>query len=148
MSLRYQPPKFQQFDGKGNPKQHIIHFIETCENTGSRGDQLVRQFVRSLKGNAFNECKRLEEAEKVEDPNYCKHHRVISYLVEKCLVLKELILRLARKKKIELDLEKVAQTNHATMMIMLKAPPLRMIFEQRESLVQFGTFEPIVVQFY
>jgi len=26
----YQPPNFQQFDGKGNPKQHIAHFIETC----------------------------------------------------------------------------------------------------------------------
>ncbi|KAA0056779.1 retrotransposon gag protein [Cucumis melo var. makuwa] len=37
----------------GNPKQHIAHFVETCENAGSRGDQLVRQFIRSLKGNAF-----------------------------------------------------------------------------------------------
>ena len=53
MPLGYQPPKFQQFDGKGNPKQHIAHFVETCENEGLRGDQLVRQFVRSLKGNAF-----------------------------------------------------------------------------------------------
>ncbi|KAA0056741.1 ty3-gypsy retrotransposon protein [Cucumis melo var. makuwa] len=53
MPLGYQPPKFQQFDGKGNPKQHIAHFVETCENAGSRGHQLVRQFVRSLKGNAF-----------------------------------------------------------------------------------------------
>ncbi|KAA0067357.1 retrotransposon gag protein [Cucumis melo var. makuwa] len=32
MSFAYQPPKFQQFDGKGNPKQHIAHFVETCEN--------------------------------------------------------------------------------------------------------------------
>ncbi|KAA0065856.1 ty3-gypsy retrotransposon protein [Cucumis melo var. makuwa] len=53
MPLGYQPLKFQQFDGKGNPKQHIAHFVETCENAGSRGDQLVRQFVRSLKGNTF-----------------------------------------------------------------------------------------------
>ncbi|KAA0063065.1 retrotransposon gag protein [Cucumis melo var. makuwa] len=42
MPLGYQPPKFQQFDGKGNLKQHIAHFVETCENAGSRGDQLVR----------------------------------------------------------------------------------------------------------
>ncbi|KAA0065851.1 retrotransposon gag protein [Cucumis melo var. makuwa] len=41
MSLEYQPSKFQQFDGKGNPKQHIAHFVETCENAGSRGDHLV-----------------------------------------------------------------------------------------------------------
>ncbi|KAA0063928.1 ty3-gypsy retrotransposon protein [Cucumis melo var. makuwa] len=53
MPLGYQPPKFQQFDGKGNPKQHIVYFVKTCENVGSRGDQLVRQFVRSLKRNAF-----------------------------------------------------------------------------------------------
>ncbi|TYK23212.1 ty3-gypsy retrotransposon protein [Cucumis melo var. makuwa] len=38
---------------KGNPKQHIVHFVETCENAGSRGDQLVRHFVGSLKGNAL-----------------------------------------------------------------------------------------------
>ena len=53
MTIGCQPPKFQQFDRKGNPKQHITHFVETCENVGSRGDQLVRQFVRSWKGNAF-----------------------------------------------------------------------------------------------
>ena len=53
MSLGYQPSKFQQFDGKGNPKQHIAYFIETCKNAGSKGDQLVRMFVQSLKENAF-----------------------------------------------------------------------------------------------
>ncbi|KAL0340429.1 UNVERIFIED_CONTAM: hypothetical protein Sradi_4559700 [Sesamum radiatum] len=50
----YQPPKFQQFDGKGNPKQHVAHFVETCNNAGIYGDHLVKQFVRSLKGNAFD----------------------------------------------------------------------------------------------
>ncbi|KAM1474559.1 hypothetical protein ACFX2I_030556 [Malus domestica] len=29
MPMGYQPPKFMQFDGKGNPKQHIVHFVET-----------------------------------------------------------------------------------------------------------------------
>ena len=53
MSLGYQPPKFHQFDGKENPKQYITRFVETYENEGPRGDQLVRQFVRCLKGNAF-----------------------------------------------------------------------------------------------
>ncbi|KAL0463424.1 UNVERIFIED_CONTAM: hypothetical protein Slati_0230000 [Sesamum latifolium] len=38
----YQPPKFQQFDGKGNPKQHVAHFIETCNNAGTYGDHLVK----------------------------------------------------------------------------------------------------------
>lgn len=48
----YQPPKFQQFDGKGSPKQHVAHFVETHKNVGTQGDLLVRQFVRSL--NAYD----------------------------------------------------------------------------------------------
>ncbi|KAA0041621.1 retrotransposon gag protein [Cucumis melo var. makuwa] len=39
---------------KGHPKQHVAHFIETCETAGTRGDLLVKQFVRTLKGNAFD----------------------------------------------------------------------------------------------
>ncbi|KAL0340286.1 UNVERIFIED_CONTAM: hypothetical protein Sradi_4545400 [Sesamum radiatum] len=54
MPMGYQPPKFQQFDDKGNPKQHVVHFVETCNNAGTYGDHLVKQFVRSLKGNAFD----------------------------------------------------------------------------------------------
>ncbi|KAL4625463.1 hypothetical protein ACB092_05G028000 [Castanea dentata] len=50
----YQPPKFLQFDGKGNPKQYVAHFVETCENAGTQGGLFVKQFVRSLKGNAFD----------------------------------------------------------------------------------------------
>ncbi|KAM1220086.1 hypothetical protein ACFX13_047931 [Malus domestica] len=53
MPRGYQPLKFMQFDGKGNPKQHFAHFIETCNNAGTEGDYLAKQFVRSLKGNAF-----------------------------------------------------------------------------------------------
>ncbi|KAM0990477.1 hypothetical protein ACFX2C_008989 [Malus domestica] len=49
----YQPPKFMQFDGKGNPKQHVAHFVETCNNAGTERNNLSKQFVRSLKGNAF-----------------------------------------------------------------------------------------------
>ncbi|PHU09005.1 Delta-1-pyrroline-5-carboxylate synthase [Capsicum chinense] len=54
MSIAYQSPKFQQFDGKGNPKQHIAHFFETCSSAGTHDDLLVKQFVRSLKSNAFD----------------------------------------------------------------------------------------------
>ncbi|KAM1304810.1 hypothetical protein ACFX2F_022420 [Malus domestica] len=53
MPMGYQPLKFMQFDGKGNPKQHVAHFVETCNNAGTEGDYLAKQFVRSLKGNAF-----------------------------------------------------------------------------------------------
>ncbi|XP_070056829.1 uncharacterized protein [Nicotiana tomentosiformis] len=54
MPTNYQPPKLHQFDGKGNPRQHIAHFIEIYSNDGTHGDLLVKQFVRSLKGNAFD----------------------------------------------------------------------------------------------
>ncbi|KAL0405437.1 UNVERIFIED_CONTAM: hypothetical protein Slati_3857600 [Sesamum latifolium] len=40
-------------EAEGNPKQHVAHFVETCNNAGTYGDHLVKQFVRSLKGNAF-----------------------------------------------------------------------------------------------
>ncbi|KAH0686350.1 hypothetical protein KY284_016903 [Solanum tuberosum] len=49
----YQPPKLQQFDGNGNPKQYVAHFVETCNNAGTYGNYLVKQFVRSLTGIAF-----------------------------------------------------------------------------------------------
>ncbi|KAL0349739.1 UNVERIFIED_CONTAM: hypothetical protein Sradi_4123100 [Sesamum radiatum] len=42
MPMGYQPPKFQQFDGKDNPKQHVAHFVETCNNAGTYGDHLVK----------------------------------------------------------------------------------------------------------
>jgi len=45
MPYGYQPPKFNQFDRRGNPKQHVAHFIETCNNAGTDGDLLVKQFV-------------------------------------------------------------------------------------------------------
>ncbi|KAA0043322.1 uncharacterized protein E6C27_scaffold110G002330 [Cucumis melo var. makuwa] len=340
----YQPPKFQQFDGKGNPKQHVAHFIETCETAGTRGDLLVKQFVRTLKGNAFDwytdlepesidsweqlerdflnrfysirrivsmieltatkqrkgepvidyinrwralsldckdrltelsavemytqgmhwglmyilqgikpctfeeletrahdmelsianrgnndllvsevrkekkevkstqkvlkgatkeamvvsttplklvskekkiekrqdegekrhptlnerqekiypfpnsdlpdmldqllekqlvqlpECKRPVEMGRVNDPNYCKYHRVISHPVEKCFVLKELILKLALDKKIELELDDVAQTNHAAVIIQSDSR-----LSAIGSLIQFGSLEPVVI---
>ena len=54
MPAGYQPPKFQQFEGKGNPKQYVAHFVETYNNAGTYGDYLIKQFVLSLKGNAFD----------------------------------------------------------------------------------------------
>ncbi|KAI5312254.1 hypothetical protein L3X38_041427 [Prunus dulcis] len=38
MPMGYQPPKFMQFDGKGNPKQHVAYFIEMCNNAGTNDD--------------------------------------------------------------------------------------------------------------
>ncbi|TYK18366.1 ty3-gypsy retrotransposon protein [Cucumis melo var. makuwa] len=71
----YQPPKFQQFDGKGNPKQHITHFVETYMLEQVIEKQLIQ----------LPECKRPEQARKVDDPNYYKYDRIISHPVEKVL---------------------------------------------------------------
>jgi hypothetical protein len=54
MSTNYKPLKFQQFDGKGNLRQHVAHFIETCNNANTYGDLMVKQFVRSTKGNVLD----------------------------------------------------------------------------------------------
>ena len=54
MPTSYQPSKFQQFDGKENPFQHISHFEKTYNNAGTYDDLMVKQFVRFLKGNAFD----------------------------------------------------------------------------------------------
>ena len=49
MPIVHQSPKLQQFDGRGNPRQHIAHFVETNSSAGTHDDLLVKQFVRSLK---------------------------------------------------------------------------------------------------
>ncbi|KAA0033277.1 ty3-gypsy retrotransposon protein [Cucumis melo var. makuwa] len=136
MSNGYQPPKFQQFDRKGNPKQHVDHFIETYETAHDgayehktkkgQGEPVIDYINRwrslsldyMLKQLLENQpiqlpkCKRPEQAGKIDDPNYCKYHRVISHPIEKCFMLKELILKLAHEKNIKLDIDEVAQSNH------------------------------------
>ncbi|KAK4394092.1 hypothetical protein Sango_1880000 [Sesamum angolense] len=52
--MGYQLPELQQFDGRGNLKQHIANFIKTCNNANTDGDILVKQLIRLLKGNTFN----------------------------------------------------------------------------------------------
>ncbi|KAI5342011.1 hypothetical protein L3X38_009886 [Prunus dulcis] len=60
------------------------------------------------------ECKRPEEMNRVNDPKFCKYHRIVSHPVEKCFVLKELIMNLARQGRIELDVDEIADANIAT----------------------------------
>ena len=54
MHCGFQPPKFHQFDGKGNPKQHVVHFIEIYNNVGTDSDLMIKQFVQTLKDIAFD----------------------------------------------------------------------------------------------
>ncbi|KAM1932935.1 hypothetical protein ACFX15_017309 [Malus domestica] len=43
------------------------------------------------------ECKRPEEMNCVNDPRYCKYHRIVSHSVGKFFVLNELIIKLAQQ---------------------------------------------------
>ncbi|KAM1038010.1 hypothetical protein ACFX2I_032632 [Malus domestica] len=60
------------------------------------------------------ECRRMEEKNHTDSPRYCKFHRFISHLKEKCFVLKDLIMKLTQKGIIELDLEDVVKSNYTT----------------------------------
>ena len=35
-------------------RQHIAHFVETCNNVDTYGNLMVKQFMCSLKGNTFD----------------------------------------------------------------------------------------------
>ncbi|XP_020685009.1 uncharacterized protein LOC110101440 [Dendrobium catenatum] len=48
------PPSFKNFDGTGNPKQHLAHFRASCCNAGGSDALLFRQFVSSLSWIAFD----------------------------------------------------------------------------------------------
>ncbi|KAM1887823.1 hypothetical protein ACFX13_046022 [Malus domestica] len=72
-------------------------------------DDLLDKKVISLP-----ECKRPEEMNRTDNPRYCKFHRFISHPTEKCFVLKDLIMKLAQKGIIELDLDEVAKSNYTT----------------------------------
>ncbi|KAM2292456.1 hypothetical protein ACFXTI_027193 [Malus domestica] len=72
------------------------------------------------------ECKRPEEMNRINDPKYCKNHRIVSHHVGKCFVLKELIMKLAQQGRIELDLEDTAATHTTT--------------------IAFGSFDPVLLQ--
>ncbi|GAA0159755.1 hypothetical protein LIER_16461 [Lithospermum erythrorhizon] len=50
MPKGYRPHKLQHFDETGNSKQHIAHFVKTCNNAGTEGDEMVKKFLCSLKG--------------------------------------------------------------------------------------------------
>uniref|UniRef100_A0A2N9G8H6 Retrotransposon gag domain-containing protein n=1 Tax=Fagus sylvatica TaxID=28930 RepID=A0A2N9G8H6_FAGSY len=94
------------------------------------------------------ECKRPEEMGRTNDPKYCKYHRVVSHTVEKCFVLKDLILRLAKEGKILLDLDEAVGSNHATFTFGSPSPtktqsPLMSTPGASCKRIQFRTLEPV-----
>ena len=93
------------------------------------------------------ECKRPKEMGEVDDPNYCKYHRIISHPIQKCFVLKELIMKLAKKRKIDLDFNDVAQSNLATFSCGLPICMSPTIKQGADTMfIQFGSLKPVPVQ--
>ena len=116
---------------------------ERQENVYHFPDSVLLDMLEQLLGKQLiqlPECKQPAEMGRVNDPNYCRYHRVVSHPVEKCFILKKLILKLALDKKIELDLDNVVQTNHVAIIIQ---PDSRL--SPTGSLIQFGSLEPIVI---
>ncbi|KAL0444583.1 UNVERIFIED_CONTAM: hypothetical protein Slati_2181000 [Sesamum latifolium] len=56
------------------------------------------------------EMKRPEEAERKDDPKYCKYHRLVAHSIQDCFVFKDKVMQLARQGKISLE-EDSAATN-------------------------------------
>ncbi|CAL2256404.1 unnamed protein product [Prunus armeniaca] len=72
-------------------------------------DELLEKKVIELP-----ECEWPEEMNRVNNPKFCKYHRIVSHPVEKCFVLKELIMNLVMQGRIKLDVEEIADANVAT----------------------------------
>ena len=88
------------------------------------------------------EPKRPNEKDKVNDPKFCKYHRIISHPTEKCFILKELIMRLKEENKIILDTSEVATANQAT----ISTEPSEVVRPNTKEVIksiQFGTMEPV-----
>ena len=79
--------------------------------------------------------KRPDEADKVDDPNYCKYHRLVSHPIEKCFILKDKIMELYKEGKIEFE-EEVATSNLASISMDAQSNLL-------SRTIKFGSFDPI-----
>jgi len=60
------------------------------------------------------EPKRPEEVGRTADHKYCRYHRIVSRPLEKCITLKERIMRLAEEGRIILDLDEIVEVGHVT----------------------------------
>ncbi|KAL0440125.1 UNVERIFIED_CONTAM: hypothetical protein Slati_2495500 [Sesamum latifolium] len=54
------------------------------------------------------EMKRPEEAERKDDPKYCKYHRLVGHAIQDCFVFKNKVMQLARQGKISLEEDSAA----------------------------------------
>ncbi|KAK4723318.1 hypothetical protein R3W88_026097 [Solanum pinnatisectum] len=142
MPIGYQPPKLQQFDGRGNSRQHIAHFDS---DVSAILDELLTKKVIALPES--------KESNKVDDPMYCKFHCIIGHHTTKCFILKEKIMTLIREGNIIINDGETAETNHASVKLDHKndsiSEVLRLVaspkIEEDVIILQFGSFEPVEI---
>ncbi|KAL0412259.1 UNVERIFIED_CONTAM: Transposon Tf2-12 polyprotein [Sesamum latifolium] len=67
-------------------------------------------FDNLLEANVIDlpEMKRPEEAERKDDPKYCKYHRLVGHIIQDCFVFKDKVMQLARQSKISLEEDSAA----------------------------------------
>ncbi|KAM1151823.1 hypothetical protein ACFX19_035101 [Malus domestica] len=99
--------------------QKTYHFQDF--NVATMLDDLLEKKVIELP-----ECKHPEKMNRVNDPRYCKYHRIVSHPIGNCFVLKELVMNLPQQGHIELDLKDMAVTHTTT--------------------IAFGSFDPVPLQ--
>jgi hypothetical protein len=92
----------------------------------------------TLKVIELPEMKCPEEANQTNDSKYCKYHHLVSHLVERCFVLKDKIIELARQGKITFDEDDVVTSN-----LFIAITPTTSTLS-----IQFGSFEPINVEIF
>ncbi|OMO88380.1 hypothetical protein COLO4_20280 [Corchorus olitorius] len=110
-------------------------YVGWCGGLGGDVASMLDELLKS-KVIALPEMKRPEESGKVDDPNYCKYHRLVSHPVEKCFVLKDKIMDL--EGLIEFEVE-VASSNVASITRVIPE------YEVLTMAIKFGSFDPIIL---
>ncbi|KAH0776169.1 hypothetical protein KY290_007580 [Solanum tuberosum] len=100
---------------------------------------------------ALLDSKRPKEFNKIDDPMYCKFHRIICHHTTKCFILKKKIMTSVREGNIIIDDGETAETNHSSVKLDHKKdsisealPPMASPkIEYSVIILQFGSFEPV-----
>uniref|UniRef100_A0A2N9IVU3 Retrotransposon gag domain-containing protein n=1 Tax=Fagus sylvatica TaxID=28930 RepID=A0A2N9IVU3_FAGSY len=79
MPTNYQPPIFQQFDGKGNLRQHVAHFIETCNIAGTYRDHMLGTTGARISKSFYN-TRRIVSMVELTNSKQWKKEPVIDYI--------------------------------------------------------------------
>lgn len=77
-------------------------------------DDLESLFWQTIKSQdiILPKLKRPTKADKVNDPKYCKYHRILEHTLQDCFMFKDKLQELINKNTVELDVEmRVATTN-------------------------------------